>query len=495
MKIFSKKYDLNKIKEDGLILTLYKNEKQLNTILKIIDIQLNKKITQLKKEGIIQGKRGEMTVIYGFGNCKINKIIIAGLGKKGKANYDTFRSVYGELGRKIEKEKIKSTIIEIPEFDNTEFEKDKVIQAITEGLILGSYEFKELKTRQKKEPNFEIKNICLNSNTNDKKSIEKAIITANAVNLARDLANMPSNIIYPLTFIEKAKKVLKGKKNIKLNIIDKKQAQKLKMNAFLGVGKGSDHDPYLLEITYKANKKSKDNPYIIGKGVTFDSGGISIKPASGMEEMKGDMSGAANVLAVMTAIADLQPNINITALAPLVENMPSGKALKPGDVVVAMNGKTVEIINTDAEGRLILIDAMCYAVKNKATQIIDIATLTGACSVALGDIASAIIGNKQEIIDKFIKVTEFTGEKLWQLPLYEEYIRYLKSDTADIANCSKKRLAGTATAAKFLEQFVNKTPWAHIDIASTADHDKTEGYLIKGMTGTGVRNLLGYLLK
>jgi len=248
--------------------------------------------------------------------------------------------------------------------------------------------------------------------------------------------------------------------------------------------------PYMLVIDYQG---SSEKPVaLVGKGVTFDSGGISIKPASHMDEMKGDMSGAAAVLAAILGLVELQVKKHVLGIIPLVENMPSGTAQRPGDIVKAMNGKTIEILNTDAEGRLILADALCYAVKEKSQLLIDIATLTGACSIALGDAATAILGNKQSVINQFLENSELTGERLWQLPLYDAYLDYLKSDNADIANCTTNRLAGTCTAAKFLEQFVDETPWIHFDIASTNFYSKASGYTVKGMSGVGVRTLIEY---
>ena len=264
------------------------------------------------------------------------------------------------------------------------------------------------------------------------------------------------------------------------------------MGAFLAVAQGSACLPYCIELTINP---SKEKPIIlVGKGVTFDTGGISIKPSKSMSLMKGDMGGAACVIAAMKGLIDSKTTKHVKAIVPLVENMPSSTAYKPGDVITAMNGTSIEVINTDAEGRLILADALCLATSYNPAYIIDVATLTGACTVALGDVATAILGNTQSLIDLFCESTKPTGERFWQLPLYEEFKHYLKSDVADIMHCAENRLAGTSTAAIFLQEFVQDVPWIHLDIASTMHHSATKGYNVKGMAGVATRSLIQFVL-
>jgi leucyl aminopeptidase len=265
------------------------------------------------------------------------------------------------------------------------------------------------------------------------------------------------------------------------------------MGSLLGVAQGSRQPPKLIVLSYKGDKKSTGTLGFIGKGITFDSGGISIKPSEDMWEMKGDMAGAAAAMAALSAIAQLKPKVNVTAVIPATENLPGGKALKPGDVLKAINGKTIEVVNTDAEGRLILADALGYAVKQGLSPLVDLATLTGACHIALGDICSGILGNSQELIDKVIKAGTEAGERLWQMPMYEEYKEQNKSDVADIKN-SGGRYGGAITGAQFLAEFAGDMPWVHIDIAGTARTDKERGYLVKGATGIGVRTLINFAL-
>jgi len=265
------------------------------------------------------------------------------------------------------------------------------------------------------------------------------------------------------------------------------------MGVLLGVAQGSSQPPKLIVLSYKGGKKSSNTVGFIGKGITFDSGGISIKPSEGMAEMKSDMAGAAAVMAALVAIAQLKPKVNVTAIVPATENLPGGNALKPGDILTAMNGKTIEVINTDAEGRLTMADALSYAVKQGLSPLIDLATLTGACRVALGDIYSGILGNSQKLIENVINAGADAGERLWQMPMDEDYKELNKSDVADIKN-SGGRWAGTITASHFLAEFVGDTPWAHIDIAGTSFMEKERSYLVKGATGVGVRTLISFAL-
>lgn len=265
------------------------------------------------------------------------------------------------------------------------------------------------------------------------------------------------------------------------------------MGALLGVSQGSDRPPKFIVLRYKGNESEAIDVALVGKGVTFDSGGISLKPPENMGEMKGDMAGGAAVMAAISAIAQLKEDINVIAVVPATENMPGGSAFKPGDVLTAMNGKTVEIISTDAEGRLILADALAYTQTFGAKYIIDVATLTGACHVALGDVCTGVFGNNQDLVDKIVAAGNETGELMWPMPMYDIYKEQNKSDVADIKNTGG-RYGGAITAAKFLGEFVSNTPWVHLDIAGTSTLDKDRGYIIKGATGIPVRTLIKLIL-
>jgi leucyl aminopeptidase len=280
---------------------------------------------------------------------------------------------------------------------------------------------------------------------------------------------------------------------LEVSIMEREQMQALGMGALLGVAQGSQQPPKLIVLSYKGSDSKKVDLALVGKGITFDSGGISIKPSEGMGEMKGDMAGGAAVMAALSAIAQLKPRINVTAIIPATENLPSGSAIKPGDILTAMNGKTIEIVSTDAEGRLALADALAYARKLGARHIVDVATLTGACRVALGDVYSGVLGNNQRLLNRVVSAGQESGELIWQLPMHERYREHNKSDVADIKNVGGK-YAGAITAAQFLAEFAGDTPWIHLDIAGTSMTDKERAYQVKGATGVPVRTLVNFVL-
>jgi leucyl aminopeptidase len=276
-------------------------------------------------------------------------------------------------------------------------------------------------------------------------------------------------------------------------VLDRKKINELGMGALLAVSQGSQQPPKLIILSYKGKDTAEIDVALIGKGITFDSGGISIKPSAGMADMKGDMAGGAAALATLGAIAQLKPKINVISIVPATENLPGSNALKPGDVITAMNGKTIEVVNTDAEGRLVLADALSYARKQDVKNIVDIATLTGSCMMALGDICSGAFGNNQELLNRVIIAGAESGELMWQMPMFEQYKEQNKSDVADIKNVGSK-YAGAITAAQFLSEFAGDTPWIHLDIAGTDLSDKEQGYMVKGATGLPVRTLVILIL-
>ncbi len=493
--IFSiKKVDVFSQQTDVLVAPVFKNESLLSSDLRVLDRLLEGKLSELFDEKTLTGKDNEVVVIHGFGELKAKRLLLVGLGERSALTCEKLRKAAGEIVRRAKGAKAKKVVWL---WDIGTLDAADTTQAVAEGAVMGGYTFDCYKTKpEKNEKPTKIKEIVLAVPDSEHISaMESAVITGlvigESVNIARDLANMPPNDLTPSAFVDLAKKYLDGQKSIMIDVIDKKKAKALGMHAFLGVGQGTVEPCYMMAVSYHPMKNKKPIG-LVGKGVTFDTGGISIKPSKGMEEMKGDMSGAAAVLGTVIALSKLKVQTNVLAVMPLSENMPSGSAQRPGDIVAAMNGKTIEITNTDAEGRLILADALCYAVTKGCSQLVDIATLTGACLVALGDQAAAILGSDQGMIDTFLKVGERTGERLWQLPLYEEYFDYIKSDSADMVNSSENRLAGTAVGAIFLKQFVGDTPWVHLDIASMMHYSKVSGYTVKGMSGVGVRTLVGY---
>jgi len=374
-------------------------------------------------------------------------------------------------------------------------DSEKAVQAVAEGAILGLYTFRKHQTKEPEQG--EIKEMLIVEQDESKlpemeRGCAKGIILAEATNLARDMANEPANYMTPTDMAEMARKVAQDY-GLECQVMERDEMEQMGMGALLGVAQGSSQPPKLIILSYKGGERSKSALGFIGKGITFDSGGISIKPSEGMGEMKGDMAGGATVIAAMRALAQLKPKINVTGVIPATENLPSGTALKPGDTLRALNGKSIEIVSTDAEGRLILADALSYARKSGLSPVIDIATLTGACRIALGDFCSGAFGNNEELIAKVIKAGEEAGECMWQMPMYEEYKELNKSDVADIKNTGG-RWAGAITAAQFLAEFAEDTPWVHLDIAGTSQSEKDKAFLVKGATGVGVRTLVNLAL-
>src|SRR5262245_54035140 len=358
-------------------------------------------------------------------------------------------------------------------------------QAIVEGALIGSFSLEAYKTTNSEQAAGQI--VLLGA---DSKALERGCVIGESINWARQLINEPSNRKPPRVIAERASEMASDA-GLVTDVLDENRIRELKMGALLGVSQGSEEPPRLAVLKYTGNPGSTRLLAYVGKGVTFDTGGISLKPADGMEKMKYDMAGGATVLAALRTLALLRAKVNCIAVVPFVENMPSGRAQRPGDVVQSMSGKTIEIINTDAEGRLILADALAYARNLGATHLIDLATLTGAARIALGPFRIGVMGNDQAFVDSFLSATKRAGEKMWQMPLDDEYRDLLKSTVADVAN-SGGRFAGMITAAKFLQEFVGDTPWLHLDIASAAWNDEDKPYLPKGPSGVAMRSLVEF---
>ena len=481
-------------KADVLVVTVYEGVTKPTGFLKELDDVLGLQISGLIKRGVFSGKSDQLLQVHGIVDKHALSVILVGLGKQDGCDYVCLRQVAGNVSRAAAVLKGSVVAWHVDPALMLSLDAFKLGQSLVEGYVLGGYKFRAFKSDT--EPSVSVKSLIFALDSAKGKADftsgqRKGLILADSVNVARDLANTPPNVLTPARFVEEAKILFKKLSSVSIEVLDRKKALKLGMHAFLGVAQGSVEEPYLLVLRYE-NAKKQAPICFVGKGVTFDTGGISIKPSASMKDMKGDMAGAASVLAAMLAIAKLELKGNFMAVMPLVENMPSGSAQRPGDIVTAMNGKTIEIVNTDAEGRLILADALCYAVKEGASQLIDVATLTGACSVALGTAAAGMLGNSTEMMDRFREVSHFTGERVWQLPLFEDYLEQLKSDVADISHCYEGRDGGTCTAAKFLEQFVDEKPWVHLDIASVMMFKADKGFRVKGMAAEGVRNLIEY---
>ena len=487
--------DIAKTKSDAIILNFFEGMESLGGDIATIDKALDGAISQLIKQDEIKGKLNEVNIIHSLSKLPASRVVVAGLGKKQELTQDKVRGAVAETCR-ILRQKGVDSIASIAQGEGVAgISVADAARAVTEGALLGLYSFRKHITKEAEYG--EIKQIVIvNAEETNLPALEqgchKGRILAEATNLARDMINEPANYMTPTHMAEKAVKLAKTH-GLEVMILEREQMQELGMGALLGVTQGSQQPPKFIVLHYKGSDSTEIDMALIGKGITFDSGGISIKPSEKMEEMKGDMAGGAAVMAAISAIAQLKPKVNVTAIIPATENLPSGNALKPGDILTAMNSKTIEIISTDAEGRLVLADALGYVTKLGAKLIVDVATLTGSCRAALGDICTGAFTNNQELMNEVIAAGDEAGERIWQLPMYEEYKEQNKSEVADIKNIGGK-YAGAITAAQFLAEFIGDIPWVHLDIAGTSLSEKERGYLVKGATGVPVRTLVNLAL-
>lgn len=484
---FAKFYD---VEADALVVTIYEGEKADEGALKELDERTGGIVSEMLGTDEMRGKKNDTVYIYKPGNLRAERLLLVGAGKREDFSLDTIRKVAGSAARFLRGKGARSMAI----LRRSQLEIGNSAQAAVEGVLLGLFEPDMYKTENKEERRIdELILLAANSGSEDAlaQGVERGRIIGEAVNFARELSNEPSSTLTPTELAERSKETA-TRFGLDIDVLDETRMKELGMGALLGVARGSDEPAKMIVLRHTGDEANPDVLAIVGKGITFDSGGISIKPAEGMEKMKYDMSGAAATLAAMRAIAQLKPRANVIGVMPTTENMPSGRAYKPGDVLRAMSGKTIEVINTDAEGRLILADAISYARKLGATKIIDLATLTGAVSIALGTINVAILGNDQLFVDEVRGAAREVGERFWQLPMDKDYREMIKSDIADIKN-SAGRNAGTITAAYFLREFAEDTPWVHLDIAGTAWENDRKPYMSKGPTGVAIRTLINYV--
>lgn len=442
-----------------------------------------------------KGKSGTSVITYLHMDNRSKRLLVVGLGNSKDCKLETLRKNYAAAAKKINAMKLGSVAFEVPDLalirSVTGYSHYEIMQAICEGVFLSQYNPKKYASKNEYTPINEV--IFFTDSPKYTREAGDAVkdskVVCDAVLVARDLENEPSNMLTPDKFAEYVKKS-SIKAGYSVTVFDEKKIAQLNMNLILSVGKGSLNPPRFLILQYFGASKSEKPVVLVGKGVTFDSGGISIKPAQGMDQMKMDMGGAAAVVGAFEAIARLKFKMNLIGLIPAVENMPDAGAYKPGDVIKSYSGTSVEIDNTDAEGRLILADALDYAANYKPKAVIDACTLTGAAVVCFGHLLAGLMGNDKELINKIFAAGEKTYERVWELPLYEEYDKLMKSDIADIKNAGPARQAGTIMGGIFLKKFVqDKYPWAHLDIASVAFGigESAEDYHTAGATGYGVR--------
>lgn len=486
---------INDVSCDLLVVNEFAGVKHPGGATGAIDKALNGLITEITSAGEVSGKLGNVPVIHTQGKIKAKHVAVAGLGDRKDFDLDKVRTVSASVMKKAKEIKAKTVATIVHGAGIGGLDPKDAAHAVVLGSILGDYEYLEFKT--KKENGFAVEELIIVDYDPEKvKVIEEGAklgeTIALAVNRARDLVNGPSNKVTPTYLADYAKKIA-GESGLSCEVLEIEDMKVLGMHSLLAIAKGSKEPAKMVVLKYNVKGKG-DITGLVGKGITFDSGGISIKPSKGMEEMKTDMAGAAAVIETMAILSKLKIDRSVIAVIPLTENMPGGGAIKPGDIVSSLEGKNVEIISTDAEGRMILSDALTYARKLGATRLIDYATLTGGCRTALGDAASGIFGNDQSFLDKFMAASAGAGEKVWQLPIYDEYKEYIKSDVADFKNSSNGK-ASPSVGAIYLKEFVGDVPWIHVDIAGTAYLEREAGYIGKGASGVGVRTMVEYLIK
>lgn len=496
MKVRAEVGDITRLSVGAVVINLFEGVKQPGGATGAMDRALDGAITRLIASGEIKGKKGEIIRIHTLGKVPPERVLVVGLGKQEEFSQDTVRYVSGEVSRFLRDIGVSRAATVTHGAGIGGLAPQAAAQALTEGALLGLYRFTKYKSRDEEEKEPE-ELVLVEMDRSKLPALEEGIargtVLAEATALCRDMVNEPSNEMTPSRMAEIARGIAQ-EEGLEISVLERSECEAMGMGAYMGVARGSHEPPKFIVLRYWGDRDNPSNGLaLVGKGITFDSGGISLKPAEGMGEMKGDMAGGASALAAVKVLVKLRARVNVTAIVPATENMPGGSAQKPGDIRRAMNGKSIEVDNTDAEGRLVLADAMCYARRLGMRNIVDIATLTGAIRIALGEYRTGVFGNNQPLIDRLLRVGQSTGERMWQLPMDPEYKEQIRSQVADIKNTGG-RAAGSITGALFIGEFAEDTPWAHLDIAATAWTDKEKGWQVKGATGVPVRTLVALAL-
>lgn len=493
MKIQVVKGRFEAAQTEAAVLTYFEDQKVFQGPLNQMNAACHGAVQKALDTGDFTGQLFQIMTLYTEG-CAVKRLILVGLGKKKDFSLELLRGAYATAARQARMLNVRMFSTSPDIIDPLMWPVGPLSQAIVEGVNLGLYQFTQFKTITGKKGRGIEKFIIIDHRDDIireiKPFVKRGEIIVNAVSFARNMVSTPANKMTPLDMSNKAREIVSGK--IALKVLNTAEMKKLGMHALLGVASGSDEPAKFIILEYRGAKKAEPFIALVGKGLTFDSGGISIKPADKMDEMKSDMAGGAAVLGAVKAASELELKLNIVGIVPAAENLPGGRAYKPGDVLKSLSGKTIEVLNTDAEGRLILADALSYACRYKPVAIIDIATLTGACVIALGEQIIGMMGNDDSLKEKITLAGKATGEKVWELPLWDEYRELIKSDVADLKNTGG-RAAGAITAAAFLSHFVDDVPWAHLDIAGPAWLTKDRPYIPKGASGVGVRLLVQLL--
>ena len=482
------------IETDALVSYVFEETDLVQGRIAEIDRAAGGLLRKLAKSGELTGKMLEFTLLHAPAGLKAARLLLVGVGKREQYSIAALRKVAGAALRHLKARSVKNFAFLVREGQAAE----ESAQAIAEGVLAGNFETDKYKTDKKNDKNIET--VLLAGSTDAEraaaeKGLSKGRIIAEAQNFTRDLVNEPSNKLTPRMLAEKAEAMAKGA-GLSVEILDEKKIADLKMGALLSVAQGGPEPPRVIVVTYTPANLKPGAPVIglIGKAITFDTGGISIKPADGMEKMKYDMAGGATMLGVMRALAALKPSVKVICVVPSSENMPGGKAQKPGDIQTAMSGKTIEVLNTDAEGRLVLADGVHYAKQLGATYLVDAATLTGAIVVALANVNVGVFGSDQPFTDRLLASSKAVGEKMWQMPIDDDYREFIKGTVADIQNIGSGKGGGAIAGAMFIKEFTGDTPWIHLDIAGTAWNDDAKPWLAKGPTGVALRTLIHLVL-
>jgi leucyl aminopeptidase len=494
MKIVVKKGEIIEFKTEAVIVPCFEDGRGLHGKVKLLDKKSRGLIKEIVGAGDFEGKLFQVSVTYTGGIIPAKRIVLVGVGKKADFTTEKLRGAFATAARYVRSLRIKEFSTSL-DFIYLNRPLAEIAKAVVEGVSLGLYQYTSFKTIDKDKIGA-IKEFTIIEENEKAYSViraaaKEAEIISCAVSFARDMVSAPGNEMTPTDMAHEARKIAK-KKNVKLRVLDEGEIDKIGMSAFLGVARGSEEPAKFIILEYWGGNKSDPPVALVGKGLTFDSGGISIKPSEKMDEMKSDMAGGAAVMGAIMAAADLRLKVNAVGLIPATENLPGGRAYKPGDILKSLSGQTIEVLSTDAEGRLILADALTYAGRFKPAAIIDLATLTGACVIALGDHVTGMMGTDDGLKQKIRDAADATDEKVWELPLWEDYHEMIKSDVADYKNHGG-RPGAAITAAAFLSKFVGNYPWVHLDIAGPAWLTMDRPYIPKGASGVGVRLIVQFL--
>jgi leucyl aminopeptidase len=484
-----------KTEADALLLPIFEGRPGVPAEAAALDKKLKGAIANLLKDGEFRGRFMELVTVHNLGNVPSTWTALVGVGKTEHLDLVRLRNALQAAGRTLRKRGHRRIALVLPKAVANRNSVADLARAVTEGVGLGNFDVGSLKTGADAAAGAieTVAILGLDGEKGTAAAVKDGLILSEATNRIRNWVNAPANAFTPTVFAEKVREASKGT-GLELKVLDLEEMRRLKMGALLAVARGSEEPAKMIMLSYRAGRRGGPTLALVGKGITFDSGGISIKPAQHMEMMKSDMGGGAAVVGAMLAIAELKPKVNVLGIVPTTENMPSGRAIKPGDVVTGSGGKTIEVINTDAEGRLILSDGITYAVNAGATHIVDIATLTGSIMRTLGPVAIGAFGNDLPLMDLVRRSAELAGERVWELPTWPDYDGLIDSEIADIKN-STVPWAGATTAALFLREFVEGRPWVHLDIAGSAWQDAPELKTVPtGPTGSGVR-LMAHLAR